>query len=101
MESYIRKDDIKVNRKVMNSEGIEEVKEIRIGRYYFEGSLDLKQFSLQVFFEENDITTEDKAQIQNIYKEQYLAFCNRMSEHDWGDILDITKPTTTIETTTI
>lgn len=96
MESYIRKDDIKVNRTVINSEGIEEVKEIRVAKYYFEGSLDLKQCSLQIFFEENDITTEDKVQIQNIYKEQYLAFCNRMSEYAWGDILDVTKSATTI-----
>ena len=96
MESYTRKDDIKVNRTVMNSEGIEEIVSKRIGRYYFESSLDLKQCSLQVFFEENDITTEDKVQIQNIYKEQYLAFCNRMSEYAWGDILDVTKSTTTI-----
>ena len=86
---------------VVLGHGIEEVKEIRVARYYFEGSLDLKQCSLQVFFEENDITAEDKVQIQNIYKEQYLAFCNRMSEYAWGDILDVTKPTTTIEATTI
>ena len=96
MESYTRKDDIKVNRTVMNSEGIEEIVSKRIGRYYFEGSLDLKQCSLQIFFEENDITTEDKIQIQDIYKEQYLAFCNRMSEYAWGNILDVTKSTTII-----
>ena len=101
MESYTRKDDIKVNRKVINSEGIEEIKEIRIGRFYFEGSLDLKQCSLQVFFEDSNITTEDKIQIQNIYKEQYLAFCNRMSEYAWGNILDVTKSTTTTETTIV
>ena len=101
MESYTRKDDIKVNRKVINSEGIEEVISKRIGRYYFESSLDLKQCSLQIFFEENDITAEDKIQIQNIYKEQYLAFCNRMSEYAWGDILDVTKSTIPTEPTTV
>ncbi|MGL5330523.1 MAG: hypothetical protein ACRDD7_14725 [Peptostreptococcaceae bacterium] len=89
MARTIKNDDcIVIKRKYIDSDGVEVVKNLEIGRFYFEASRDLQQCSMQLYFNEPILNNEEKEQVRVIFKEQYELFISDATPFGW-DILNI------------
>lgn len=85
MARTIKNDDvITINRKYINSDGKEEIKEVNIGRYYFEASRGLKECTMQIYLDEEITNAEEIEQVKNIYMQEYINFTNDASPYGWN-----------------
>ena len=99
MAKTIKNDNIiSINRTTINEDLTTTVEKTNLGRYYFEASRELKSVTLQMFFDTPPINDDEKAQLAEIYKTEYLQFATDASAYGWS-ILDITKEATTEPTT--
>lgn len=89
MAKTIKNDEqITIKRKMINTDGVVEEKEINIGRYYFEASRELKECSIQIYLDEPITDSYEKEQLKSIYAKEYSNFVNDTTIFGW-DILDI------------
>lgn len=89
MAKTIKNDDIiTIKRKTTNLQNLEEENEIQLGRLYFEASRDLKQCSIQVWIEGDIQTEEEKLQVKEQFKQQFIDFIEDSKAFGW-DILDV------------
>lgn len=88
MARTIKNDDsIVIKRKYRDADGVDMVKDVEVGRFYFEASRELQQCSMQLYFNETITSVEEKDQIAEIFKEQYGAFIEDATPFGW-DILN-------------
>ena len=93
MAKTIKNDEqIIIKRKMINTYGVVEEKEINIGRYYFEASRELKECSIQIYLDETITDSYEKEQLKEIYAREYNNFVNDTTNFGW-DILNIQNET--------
>ena len=86
---------ITINRTITNEDLTTTVESVNIGRYYFEASRELKSVTLQMFFDTPPLNDDEKAQLAEIYKTEYLQFITDASAYGW-QLLNITQTEPTI-----
>lgn len=90
MARTIKNDEIiTIKRKYILENGESSEKEVNVGRYYFEASRELKQCTIQLYFDEVITDIEEQQQIKEIYTREYINFMEDIQHYGWGDTLNI------------
>lgn len=89
MPNTIKNDnEVIIRKRRVLSDGGEEITEESVGRIYCEATRELKDCTIQVFFNKSIVNLEEKEQIKEIFKSQFSDFLDDSMAFGW-DILDI------------
>jgi len=92
MKTIKNDDTIYINRTIIDPKTeVSTKKQVAVGRYYFEASREMKQVTIQLYLDEAITSVEDKLQVHDIFKEEYIQFISDTQEYGWGSILDVAK----------